>query len=414
MLFHQLSYAMKRSQVYAIVALVVVVAIVAGVVVTQFTAQPAGPEVVKIGALEPLSGVFVSWGNKHLNGMKYAVEELNKRGGILGKPVELVVFDTKGDPKEAVTIFRKMVEEEGVIAVAGPVSSSVGLAAAKEAESLRVPLFLHMAGSHRILTKESRFTFRTCLPAAPMNIEGIANFIKQEGYKRIGAIIADYEWGHSIRQAIEQYIVPIEGVQVQIEVAPLRTDDFTPYLRKLQDLNPEFLINTGHPPGNMKIPKQAIELGFQLKGFIGSGTPPEAILKGLGDVAFQGAMDYACADYSSNAYKELAEKYYKDTGDFMEAHALTGYVTVMMIADAIEKSQSFDPAVIADTIRNGRFVHPAYAWPLSYTEWGELKEATPVYVTYKPGPPPGGINPDADWRIEVLFKSPPLTPYVPE
>ena len=77
------------------------------------------------------------------------------------------------------TAFKYLVEREGIVAAGGVISSDVGLAVSREAEALKVPVFLTMSGSHQILTKESRYTFRTCLPAAPMNMGYIAGLIKE-------------------------------------------------------------------------------------------------------------------------------------------------------------------------------------------------------------------------------------------
>ena len=167
----------------------------------------------------------------------------------------------------------------------------------REAEALKVPVFLTMSGSHQILTKESRYTFRTCLPAAPMNMGYIAGLIKERGYKRVGVIVADYAWGHAIRQSVEKHIKPLPGVQMQIEVAPVPERDFTTYLRKLQAMNPELLIATGHPPGTT-ILRQAIELG--MKGpIIGPWYPTEFTVERVGELMYGRFVDYSCADFES-------------------------------------------------------------------------------------------------------------------
>jgi len=405
---------MKFKNLVFLILIAVVIVSVASISYTQFFSQQAASKVAKIGAIEPLSGVFASLGQKHLRGMQFAVDEINLAGGINGIKLELVVADSKSDPKEAVTIFRRMVEIDGIVAAAGPVSSSVGVALAEEANKLEVPLFLHQSGSHKVLKPEHRYTFRMCEPNVMAVNEAYVNFIQQMGFKRIGVIVADYELGHSVKEGVEKFIVPLPDVKVQIEVAPLDTTDFTPYLRKLQDLDPEFLLLAGHPPGSFIVPKQARELGFKsLKMYLGPGFNPEIVVSRLGGEAFLGAVDKTCVDYGSEAYKEIAERYYSKMQDFMDASAVTGYVTVYRIADAIKAAQSLNPKKIAEIIREGRYVHPIYAWPLSYTENGELKEATPIFITYKLGRPPGNINPAADWHIEVIYKSPPIKPFIP-
>ena len=68
--------------------------------------------------------------------------------------------------------------------------------------------------------------------------------------------------------------------------------------------------------------------------------------------------------------------------------------------------------MLAQTIRSSRFTIDVYAWPLSYTEWGEMKEAAPILYTYEKGPA-GKINPTATWHPKVVFRSKTTEPYVP-
>jgi branched-chain amino acid transport system substrate-binding protein len=367
---------------------------------------------IKFGFVSSLSGPFTIWGVQVRDGMKMAVDELNEKGGVLGRKLEVVERDDKNNPNEGITAFRYMVEREGIVAAGGMISSDVGLAVSRQAESLQVPYFLTMSGSHEILKKGSRYTFRTCLPAAPENMESIAALIKDKKITRVGAIVADYAWGHSLREAVEALIKPMAGVKLQLEVAPVPEKDFTPYLRKLQGLDPELIIATGHPPGAPTITRQAVELGMKAQ-IVGPWYPTEFMVQRVGDSIFGQFIDYSCVDFENPAYKQLAEKYNKAYKRLFDNNAFSGYAMVKMVADAIQKTKSTDPKVVADAIRKGSFDQPGYGWPLSYTEWGEMKAAKPLLYTYEKGDP-GPINAGATWRPKVIFRSPPVQPYVPK
>jgi branched-chain amino acid transport system substrate-binding protein len=305
-----------------------------------------------------------------------------------------------------------MIEREGVIAVGGIISSDVGVAVSREAESRKVPLFLTMSGSDAILTKESRYTFRTCLPAAPMNMGYIAGLIQEKKYTRVGAIVADYAWGHAINDAIDATVKPLPGVKLQVEIAPVSERDFTPYLRKLQDLNPELLIATGHPPGSVTIARQAIELGIDGQ-ITGPWYPTEFTPERGGELIFGRFVDYTCADFDSPDYQRLAAKFHSASNHLLDINGISGYAIVKILAQTITETKSTDPKALPDAVRAGRFVIPGYGWPLSYTDWGEMKEAAPLLYTYEKGPPPGDVNPGANWRTKVVFRSKPVQPYLP-
>lgn len=381
----------------------------AAVAAIAFEASAQQP--IKIAFLSSLSGPFTPWGINVRDGMKLAIAEVNAAGGVGGRPLELVERDDRNNANEGVTSFKYLIEREGIVAAGGVISSDVGLAVAREAEAQKVPLFLTMSGSHMILTKESRYTFRTCLPAAPMSMDYIAGLIKERKYTRVGVIVADYAWGHAVRQSVEKYIKPLANVKLQIEVAPVPERDFTTYLRKLQALDPELLIATGHPPGTATITRQAIELG--LKGqIIGPWNPAETSAERIGELMYGRFVDYSCADYENPAYQALAARFHAATKRLLDNNGLSGYAIVKMVAESIAKSKSTDPKVLAQTIRTGRFAIDGYAWPLSYTEWGEMKEAAPILYTYEKGPA-GKINPTATWHPKVVFRSKTGQPYVP-
>jgi hypothetical protein len=127
---------------------------------------PTG-EPIRIGALTSLTGNFAPWGIQVQDGMQLAVDEINAEGGVDGRPLELVVSDDQSNAEEGISQLERLVED-GVVGVGGIISSDVGLGTSQVAEESQVPLFLVKAGSQAILTRDSRYTFRTCLPAAPM------------------------------------------------------------------------------------------------------------------------------------------------------------------------------------------------------------------------------------------------------
>ena len=372
----------------------------------------AQPRPLKVAFLSSLSGPFAFWGVNARDGMRMAVSELNEAGGVLGRPGEFAEREDRNSPAEAISAFRALVEREGIAAAGGVISSDVALAASREAESLRVPLFLTMAGSHAILRKSSRFTFRTCLAAAPMYVQAIAAMVKHAKHTRVSNIIADYAWGHSIREAVERYVASLPGVRVQTEVAPVTAADFTPYLRRLQAFDPQVLVIAGHPPGNPIIVRQAAELGMRQQA-IGSVLPPELMVARGGEAVFGRFLDYSCVDFTTPAFRQLAAKYYGLYKRYFDNSAFSGYVIVRMVAEAARKAGSTDPRAIAEQIRKGRFVQPGYAWPLSYTEWGEMKNVRIVFFTIERGEPAGGVCPGCGWAQKYQFRSTPVEPYVP-
>jgi branched-chain amino acid transport system substrate-binding protein len=378
---------------------------------TAATTTAASTEPIKIGALTSLTGNFAPWGVQVRDGMKLAVDELNAAGGVKGQKLELVVSDDQSKPDVAVTEIQRLIEG-GAVAVGGTISSDVALATARLAEELKTPLFLVKAGSEKVLTQASRYTFRTCLPAAPMVAAPIAEYVRSKGIKKVGAIIADYAWGQSIRAALEQEIAALPGVELQVEVAPVPEKDFTTYLRSLEGFGPELLVATGHPPGSGAITVQSKDLGLDVP-ITGAYSVLETVMSGAADAAIGRYSDFDCADYASPGYQDLARKYLAASDNkFMDDDAVAGYGIVTMVAKAVG-AVGDDPAKIAEYLHGQTFDLAGYSFKMGWTAWGELATAQPLFSVLSAGPAPAGVNEAGTWYPEKLLLPEPLTPFAP-
>ena len=375
-------------------------------------AEPPTGEPVKIGILTSITSNFAPWGLQVRDGAQLAVDEINAAGGAGGRPLELVIEDDQNSPEEAVPAYERLVEE-GVVAVGGIISSSVGGATAPLAESNQIPTFLVKSGDQTILTPDSRFTFRTCLPAAPMVAGPIIEYAQENGLTKIGAIVADYPWGHAFQSSIETAVAGADGIELQLEVAPVPEQDFTTYLRDIDEFGPDLLVATGHPPGGGPIIAQSNDLGMDVP-VIGAYSPWALVMGGAGDVALGRYADFDCADYQSPEYQELARRFLEMSSDntFMDDDAVAAYGIVTMIAQAIEEVGD-DPAAIGEWLHTQEFDLPGYPFPLSWTEWGEMAAAQPLFSIAGEGPAPEGVNEAGDWYPETLLLPTPLTPYDP-
>ena len=371
----------------------------------------AGGEPIKIGVLTSFNGPFTPWGVQARDGMRLAVAEINEAGGVDGRMLELVEADDQSNAEEATAAFERLVEE-GVVAIGGPISSDVALATNILAEELEIPLFLVKAGSSAILTQDSRYTFRTCIPAAPMVAAPIAQYAETEGLTSVGAIIADYGWGQSIKTALEEQFAALDGVELTVEVAPVPEQDFTTYLRGIEGANPELIVATGHPPGSGGITVQSADLGLDVP-ITGAWSPLAQVMSGVGDAGIGRYADFSCADYDSDSYQDLAARYLASSDNtFMEDDAVAGFGIVTMLADAVE-AVGDDPAAIAEYLHTQKYDLPGYAWEMGWTEWGEMATAQPLFSVIGEGPAPDGLNEAGDWWPETLSRSEPLEPYVP-
>jgi branched-chain amino acid transport system substrate-binding protein len=372
-------------------------------------AAPAEP--IKIGELHDMTATFTPWGVQVRDGMALAAKEINDAGGVNGRMIEIILMDSENDADIGVDRFERLVEE-GVVAIGGILSSGVGAPVAPVAEQLHMPVFFIKAGTELALTKESRYTFRTCLVAAPMTAGPILQYAQEQGLTKVGAIVADYPWGQSFKSAMENTFEG-SGIEYTIDVAPVPpTTDFTPFVRDMADFDAELIVATGHPPGSNAIVTLSADLWDV--PVTGAWNPPTYAVAGLQDLAIGRYSDFTCADYFSESYADLARRYLAfSDNELMSDDAVAGYGIVTMIAEAVG-AVGDDPEAIAEYMHTHSFDLPGYAHTLSWTEWGEIAESQPIFTMISAGPAPEGLNEAGDWWFTFLSQSDPLEPYVPE
>jgi branched-chain amino acid transport system substrate-binding protein len=378
------------------------------------TTEAMSDEPILIGQLSDLTSTFTPWGVNVRDGMALAAQEINDAGGVDGRMIEIVVQDSENNGEVAATAWDRLVEE-GVVAVGGILSSGVSPTVGPLAESDQIPVFYIKAGTESpdALNMESRYTFRTCLPSAPMTPGPVVQYLTEQGITNVGVIVADYPWGQSFGAAV-QPALDEAGITYDYQVAPVPPDtDFTPFVRAMGDAGAEFVVATGHPPGNAAILTATTDLIGADVPVTGAWTPPDLVVGGLQELAVGRYSDFACADYSSDSYADLATRYleFSDNG-FMSDDAVAGYAIVSMVAEAVGEVGD-DPTAIAEYIHANEFDMPGYAHPLAWTEWGELSQSQPIFFQISEGPAPEGLNDAGDWWIDVLSQSDTLEPYEP-
>lgn len=381
---------------------------------TPDTTMAENMDPIRIGMLTDLTSTFTPWGVNVRDGMLLAAQEINDAGGVGGRMIEIVQQDSENDPDVAATAWDRLIED-GVVAVGGILSSGVAPTVNQLAEADQVPVFLVKAGTPAALTRDSRYTFRTCLPAAPSDAAPVLQYAQEQGLDTVGVIVADYAWGQGFAAAIEATFAGSGIDYGEIQVAPVPPDsDFTTYVRAMADAGAQMVIATGHPPGGAAITALAADLIGDVP-VTGAWTPPDRSLALIDPATAIGRFsDFACADYTSDSYANLAARYlaFSDNA-FMSDDAVAAFGYVTMIAEAVG-AVGDDSTAIAEYLHANEFDLEGYAYTMGWTEWGEQANAQPIFFTITAGPAPDGLNEAGDWWVEVLSQSDPLTPYEPE
>lgn len=361
-----------------------------------------------VGGLQPYSGIFSDFATAYEDGLTYAFEQANDDGGVLGQDIQFEGRDTETDAGKAQSAARRLVEQDNAVALAGPVSSDVGATTSNVLEEMEVPLFLHVAGAHDILSKDSRYTFGVGHLPAPSVIRAQADIVESEGYETIGAIVGDYKWGDSVKTCLNEFFP--DDVDLTIKTAPLGESDFTPYLRDFPE-DVEFIVGSGHPPGVHSMFTDARDIGLEPDLVTAGLQNPTASYDAIGEEITEGFAFFHQPDQTLDRYKEVANQFYEDTEKYFGTTTALGYVTGELIVEGIREADSDDPVEISDAIRNIQ-LDTLFAEPLQYTEWGELDQQVQIYSEFESGAP--DYYPDNEFTLTERARSSVLDAYDPE
>ena len=246
-----------------------------------------------------------------------------------------------------------------------------------------------------------------------MVAQSVVQFAQRRSITSVGVMIADYAWGQSFKSSLEDAAKATPNVKFNVQVAPVPTTNFTPYLRAFGDVS--LIVATGHPPGAPLVLAQAAQLGLKAP-VLGADGPWSLTAKNAAATAFGRYSDFKCMDTTTRQYKALAKRYLRTfpQNEFFEDDALAGYAYVKIVAQAIQNVGT-SPQAIAAYVHRTTFNIPGYAFPLRWTAWGELDRPTIQFsVLTRGAPPEAGLNTASQtfWP-RVLYKTRPLPPYRP-
>jgi branched-chain amino acid transport system substrate-binding protein len=196
-----------------------------------FIINARGEEPVRIGLDDPLTGTYAQLGKNERIGCELAVEQINAKGGILGRQVELLVEDsTSGDVGTAVQKARKLMDRDKVSFLLGNVNSSMALALGQAANELNTLLIVPGGHTDAVTGKDCHWNvFRVC-NTTRMETNSVSKTLFDQFGKKWFFITADYAFGHTLQQGFEASLKQFGGTEAGVALTPLGTPDFSSHL----------------------------------------------------------------------------------------------------------------------------------------------------------------------------------------
>lgn len=319
--------------------------------------KAADSNVIKIGGCLEMTGGNASFGISAKKGIDLALAEINKKGVLGGKKLELVVADTKSEASEATNAMQKLISQDKVVAVIGPNASSAVIASGAINNSTKV-LDITPMGTNPAVTVDDKgnvkpYSFRACF-IDPFQGTVMANYLTGMGLKKAAVYIdnsSDYSKGLAkfFKENFEK-----NGGSVVIEEAFLAKDtDFKATLTKIKATNPDVVYIPGYYQEVGLIVKQAREMGIDVPMCGGDGWDAPNLAEIAGAAALNNT--FFCNLYSPDDTSDLNKKFVADfkqanNGENPNVFAALAHDCALLVAKAIEDAGSADPAKINEAM----------------------------------------------------------------
>jgi branched-chain amino acid transport system substrate-binding protein len=303
---------------------------------------------IRIGASLSLTGTYAKPGTYQKEGYEVCADELNAKGGLLGRKVEFVMYDDQSATQTAQRLYEKLITEDKVDAVMGPYSSAITESVAGISEKYRKVLVSPLAATTSIFRQGRKYIFMVISPAE-VYLEGLVDMAAKRGLKTIAIVNEDTLFPKATVAGTAE-LAKKRGLQIVLQEAyPKGNTDFSAMLVKIKAANPDVIAAATYFDDAVAITRQMRELNVNPKmfGVTVGGDIPEfyTLLKQNAEYVYGSTQWDEALPYPGQ--KEFLSAYMKKFKHEPSYHAAAGYAGCLIYAEAVRRAKSLD----ADLVR---------------------------------------------------------------
>ncbi|MDX1757001.1 MAG: branched-chain amino acid ABC transporter substrate-binding protein [Marinobacter sp.] len=324
---------------------------------------------IKIGIAGPMTGPVAQYGDMQFSGARMAIEQINSNGGVMGEMLEAVEVDDVCDPKQAVTVANRLVNE-GVRFVIGHLCSSSTQPASDIYEDEGILMVTPASTSPDITERGYELVFRT-IGLDSMQGPVAARHLISQNPERVAIVHDKQQYGEGIASAVRDTLEEA-GVEVAMfEGITAGDKDFSSLITKLKQADVDYVYYGGYHPELGLILRQARQADLDAVFMGPEGVGNKDINTIAGDAA-EGLLvtlppSFDEKEENQALVQAFAEKGEDPSGPFV----LTSYAAVQLVAEGIEQADSSDPFDVAEALRSGSFDTPIGT--VQYDDKGDLQ-----------------------------------------
>lgn len=335
------------------------------------------------GVSGPFSGNNAEYGRIWKQAMTMALEEINGSGGVKGRKVELDYEDTQSDPKQAVPVAQKFVDDPRILAELGDFASPASMAASPIYQRAKMVQF-GFTNSHPDFTKGGEFMFSIVLTQ-----QQDAAFLAQTGFRSLGkkqaVLYRNTDWGKVTQQIYVDTLKSLGGEVVAVESYLEAEKDFKPILNKVRDAGPEVLALISYYTDGALIMQQARALGIDAKVIANGACYSPQFLKLGGDAVNDVVMTTVFfPDNPRPEVQDFVKRYRQKYNETPDQFAALAYDAVKIITWATNKG-GFDRVAIQETMATGTDIPSVIYGPFKFGPDRRVENAKAVPIQVKNG-----------------------------
>lgn len=312
----------------------------------------ANGDPIKIGVIGAFSGESMDMGITMRNGIEMAVEEFNESGGLDGRMIEIIAYDDEANPTKATTGAQKLIDQDEVTIILGNPNTATAIATANVSRKKQVPQIVPIAQSPEVLEPETPWVFRISA-TNPMDIEALLNYIKEQGWEKIGLLYDTSAYGLS---GYEIFIkaIPEAGLDIVAEEGyTVGAVDLTPQALNLMKADVDVVLTWGLGADIGNFVNAVARTDWDVPILGGRGTT-FAIFTEVGGENADGTIATGQFDFTKPAAKEFMDKYQVKYGSVGSIDfAALGYDAANVFieaAKAVGAENAHDRQAIRDAI----------------------------------------------------------------
>lgn len=336
---------------------------------TQFWAPAIihAQEPIRIGHIAPQTGFLATLGKYSDTGAQIAADEINEKGGLLGRKVQ-VINEDEANPGVAAQKARKLIEKDKVVALTGIVSSASALAVGDEAQRAKVLFINSGANSDEIRgARCHRYVFSS-EGSNTQYVSAIATWlIQQPKLKTWYFLTSDYAFGHDLLKVSQKLMQKAGRVQAGSELIPTGTADFSSYLLKVKSVKPDLVFQNLAGNDQTNFLKQYKEFGLDSE--VAGGLVDTAVVWPVGADALTGHFPLLWwHELKYPGVPEFVAKFKKIAGEPPENQGWGTYTAVKALGEVIKKVNSTDSKALVKGMEGHQF-ESMKGRTLSFREW---------------------------------------------